>query len=130
MLSCNISPLYSKKKKKKRKISPPCRVNGTSASQRPFKCRKQSKFPVRHEPIIMHPEKMLISTKRKNQEQASPHQKMSSTYKSVKDAIFPISFGMLPVNSFHMKSLPKSGKIKKGRASIQASYRKLDILCN
>lgn len=35
-----------------------------------------------------------------------------STYRSLKDEMFPISFGMLPVNSFHMKSLNKDKEEK------------------
>ena len=37
---------------------------------------------------------------------------MDWTYRSFKDAMFPISFGILPLNSFHMKSLPKENKRK------------------
>lgn len=32
-------------------------------------------------------------------------QNKNTTYKSVNDEIFPISFGIVPVSPFHMKSL-------------------------
>lgn len=37
---------------------------------------------------------------------------LNSTYKSFKDVMFPISFGIVPLNSFHMKSLPEEKKTK------------------
>lgn len=44
---------------------------------------------------------------------------MNSTYKSFKDIMFPISFGIVPLKSFHMKSLSERQKKKKKETKIE-----------